>query len=170
MYTHDIGTASPGESVAYCESIYRLLHKDCSLHVNMETRIASLLHEQPLTILTQQQFTRNEWLLLLVLLHNYPYYAPHEMLLASITCLSVEECRRRLQDARRLGTEELRRELKPVYRAMCHIRAKLSKLHPDLKVSLVRDIGYLLTAPLQGDHAVSQRNIQNEESDSLNEW
>ena len=154
MSISDIATVSPGEHVALCESMYRLLQCDFSLHVNTETRIISVLHEQPASILTQQQFTRNEWLLLLVLLHNYPYYAPHEMVLASITTLPIEACRKRLQDARRLGAEELRRELKPVYRAICHIRTKLSKLHPTLKVSLVRDGGYLLTAPFQGDHTL----------------
>lgn len=145
MYTSDPDVTLQTQPVASTEiTCHRLFHDDFTLHVNMETRIVSLLHKQPPSILTQQQFTRNEWMLLIVLLSTYPYYASHEMLLSSITPLSVDECRKQLQEVRLLGAEQLRRELKPVYRALCGIRAKLIKLHPALKVSLVRDVGYLL--------------------------
>jgi hypothetical protein len=88
----------------------------------------------------------HEWSIFITLLVSYPHYAPHEVLLASLTSLSSTDCRKRLQEAEHLGSKELKRELKPVHRALCGIRAKLFDFSPYLKISLIRDIGYTLTS------------------------
>jgi hypothetical protein len=155
MYNNDIITSLQSEPITSIEKICgSLFHADFVLHVNMEARILILLHKQSPSVLTQQIFTKNEWKMLMVLLRNYPYYAPHEMLLSSITSLSVDESRKNLREARVLGADMVRRELKPVYRALCSLRGKLTKLHPDLKVSLIRDIGYLL---ITSDNNINDR-------------
>jgi hypothetical protein len=145
MHKSDADTSPQSGPIARIEKICgNLFRADFVLHINMEARILILLREQSPSLLTQQLFTKNEWNVLMVLLRNYPHYAPHEVLLSSITSLSVDECRQKLQETRLLGADMVRRELKPVYRALCSIRGKLTKLHPDLKVALIRDAGYLL--------------------------
>src|SRR5260370_24560709 len=95
-------------------------------------------------ILAQQQLTKNEWSIFITLLVSYPHYAPHETLLASLTLLSPGDCRKMLQEAEQVGPKTLKRELKPVHRALCGLRAKLNNLSPYLKISLIRDLGYAL--------------------------
>jgi hypothetical protein len=118
----------------------------CILELNLKARMLSLLSTDPPHILAQQQFTKNEWSIFITLLVSYPHYAPHEVLLASLTSLSSTDCRKRLLEAEHLGSKELKRELKPVHRALCGIRAKLFDFSPYLKISLIRDIGYTLTS------------------------
>ena len=74
----------------------------------------------------------------------YPHYAPHEYLLASITSLTDTDCRIKIQEAQKIGAVVVKRELKPVHRALSGIRTKLNNLSSSLKVSLVRDAGYAL--------------------------
>ena len=105
----------------------------------------SLLSTAPPSILAQQQLTKNEWSILLTLLASHPHYAPHEALLASLTSLSPTECHKRLQEAQRLGSQTLKRELKPVHRALSGLRNKFASFYPGLKISLIRNVGYALT-------------------------
>ena len=51
-----------------------------------------------------------------------------------------------LLSTEQLGMKELKRELKPVHRALYGIRAKLRDFSPDLKISLIRSLGYALTS------------------------
>lgn len=117
-----------------------------TLEMNTQARILSLLSTNNPRILAQQQFTKNEWSIFITLLTSYPNYASHEKLLVSITSLSAAECRKRLQEVSQLGPMALKRELKPVHRALSGIRAKLDNLCPSLKISLIRGLGYALTA------------------------
>lgn len=123
---------------------YDLFPADIRLEWNTEYRFLSLLNIREARILTQQHFTKNEILLLKCLIQCYPHYAPHEMLLAQLTLRSDDDWRRRLQEIRRLQPDDVVRELKPVYRALSGVRVKLKKLYPRLKISLVRNTGYLL--------------------------
>lgn len=129
-----------------------LLPASCKLELNTKTRMLSLLSTDHPHILAQEQFTKTEWIILLTLLRSYPHYAPHEILLASITLLSPTDCRKRLQEAQQAGSKIFKQELKPVYRALSGIRAKLDKLHPSLKISLIRDVGYALTSSQNKNH------------------
>jgi hypothetical protein len=123
-----------------------LLPTSYKLELNGDARILSLLSTDLPCILAQQQFTKNEWSIFIILLVSFPHYAPHEQLLASITSLSPTDCRKRLQEAEQLGSKALKRELKPVHRALCGIRAKLQDISPYLKISLIRCLGYALTS------------------------
>jgi|SRR5713226_4392533 hypothetical protein len=125
----------------FCE----LFPSDLQLEWNTEGRILSLLSVREPRILAQQQFTRNEWLLLMSLMQCYPHYAPHEMLLAELTLVSCDDWRRQLQKIRQVQPEAIIQELKPVYRALSGVRIKLKKLYPQLKISLVRNMGYILS-------------------------
>lgn len=151
MYKRISHPSPQEEAIAHIEPFrHDLLTTDFVLHANMEARTLSLIYKRQPPILIQQQFTKNEWTLLAVLLTSYPHYSSHEFLLSSITSLPVDECRSRLDEAQLLGADMLRRELKPVYRALCSIRGKLTKLHPNLRVSLIRNVGYVLTfSPLE---------------------
>jgi hypothetical protein len=124
---------------------YDLFPAEIRLEWNTEYRVLSLLNTRETRILTQQHFTKNESLLLDILIQCYPHYAPHEMLLAQLTSLSDDDWRQRLQKIRLLQPDALVRELKPVYRALSGVRVKLKKLYPRLKISLVRNMGYVLT-------------------------
>lgn len=115
------------------------------LVAHLETRAISLLCISSSSILAQKRLTKNEWTLFIVLVENYPHYAPYEMLLASLTTLSLDTCRIRLHEAQESGTEAVKQELKPVHRALSSLRAKLKSIYPQLKISVVRDAGYGLT-------------------------
>ena len=127
------------------KSILQILSPtNCKLESNEKARMLNLLSTDPPHILAQQQFTKNEWSILITLLEFYPYYAPHEALLASVTSLSPTDCHKRLQEAEQSGSMALKRELRPVHRALSGIRAKLGNLCPYLKISPIRDSGYAL--------------------------
>ena len=145
-------SSDQGIQLPVAEAILQsLLPSDYKLELNAEARILSLLNAHVPHILAQQQFTKNEWNVLLILLSSYPYYAPYEVLLASLTSLSPADCRKRLQEAQQSGPKILKRELKPVYRALSGIRAKLNSLYPSLKISPIRDGGYVLTSSHKKD-------------------
>jgi hypothetical protein len=67
------------------------------------------------------------------------------MLLEQLTLLSYDDWHHQLQKIRQLQPGTVERELKPVYRALSGVRAKLKKLYPRLKISLVRNTGYVFT-------------------------
>jgi hypothetical protein len=126
------------------ESLFQsLLPTKSVLELNAESRILSILSTQSPRILAQQQFTKNEWTLLMLLLRYYPYYAPYETLLASLTSLSCIDCHQRLEEAQQQGSKAIKQELKPVHRALSSLRTKLNRIYPLLKVSLVREAGYV---------------------------
>ncbi len=124
--------------------LQNLLPASCKLELSEKTRILNLLSTDSPHILAQQQLTKNEWSIFITLLVSYPHYAPHETLLASLTLLSPGDCRKILQEAEQVGPKTLKRELKPVHRALSGLRAKLNNLSPYLKISLICDLGYAL--------------------------
>jgi hypothetical protein len=139
-------TISKDVQLSMHESVLQnLLTASCKLELNLKARMLSLLNTDPPHIVAQQQFTKNEWCILLTLLTSYPHYAPYETLLASLTLLSPTDCRKRLQEAKQSGSKAMKRELKPVHRALSGVRVKLGNLSSHLKISLVRDLGYSLT-------------------------
>src|SRR5213080_971435 len=107
-FTRDV-QAPVDESV-----VQSLFPEGCKLELSADARMLSLLSTDSPHILAQQQFTKNEWWILMALFTSHPYYAPYDILLASLTLLSPAYCRRRIHDAQALGSEELRQELKPV--------------------------------------------------------
>ena len=62
-----------------------------------------------------------------------------------LTSLSVEQCHKNLEDAQDRGVKMLKKELKPVNRALSGIRIKLNKLYANFKISLIRGVGYAIT-------------------------
>jgi hypothetical protein len=145
-------TSDQGAHISIAESVLQaLLPSDYKLELNATARMLSLLSTHAPHILAQQQFTRNEWSILLTILASYPYYAPHEILLASLTSLSSIDCHKRLQEAQESGSKALKQELKPVHRALSGIRAKLDNLYPPLKISPIREVGYVLTSSQNKD-------------------
>lgn len=126
--------------------LQNLLPASCKLELNEKTRILNLLSTDSPHILAQHQLTKNEWSIFITLLVSYPHYAPYETLLASLTLLSPGDCRKILQEAEQVGPKTLKRELKPVHRALCGIRVKLQDFSPYLKISLIRELGYALTS------------------------
>ena len=137
--------AKNGQVFIDSPALQSLLSTTYKVELNADARILSLLSTDSPHILAQQQFTKNEWSIFITLLVSYPHYAPYETLLASLTSLSTTDCRKRLQEAEQVGTKMLKRELKPVYRALSGLRFKLNDLCPKLKISLIRDLGYALT-------------------------
>jgi hypothetical protein len=128
------------------QSLQSLLPPGYKLELNSKIRILSLLRADSPTILRQVQFTKNEWSIFLTLVMAYPHFASNETLLASITSLTPIESHQRLQEAKLMGTKALKRELKPVYRALSGIRAKLTYLCPELQISPIRGLGYTLVS------------------------
>jgi hypothetical protein len=140
------GTSAKDVQVILGElNLQTLLPSHYKLELNAKTRLASILSIEAPCILAQQQFTKNEWAIFMALLISLPHYAPYEILLASVTLLSSADCRKRLQEAQELGPKILKLELKPVHRALSGVRTKLVNLFPELKVSLIRNLGYALT-------------------------
>lgn len=121
-----------------------LLSADLNLLMDARTRTLSLLNTLSSSIVAQEQLTRNEWTLLVVFAENHPHYAPNELLLASLTSLSPDICRRRIHDAQEKGADAVRKELKPVYRALSTLRKKLKDVYPPLKIFVLREAGYVL--------------------------
>jgi hypothetical protein len=115
------------------------------LELNPTVRLLNILSLDTPHVIAQQQFTKNEWSIFLTLLSNYPHYASLENLLASLTLLSLEDCRTRIQVAQIEGSQALKRELKPVHRAISGIRTKFKQISPQLQISFIHDVGYILT-------------------------
>jgi hypothetical protein len=129
------------------ESILQnLLSANHKVELNAKTRMCSVLSTEAPHIIAQEQFTLNEWSMLLALLISYPYYVTYEGLIASFTPLSPSESFNLIHQAQQSGKNALRRELKPIHRTVSHIRAKLNSICPQLKISPVRETGYILTS------------------------
>lgn len=92
----------------------------------------------------------------MVFVENRPHYAPYEMLLASLTSLAPDTCRKQLHDAQEEGTNAVTRELKPVYRALSTLRKKLKSVYPPLDISLLRGVGYVLRVDRDVDGETGQ--------------
>ncbi len=115
-----------------------LLPDDQTLVLNPETRTATLfLNDESgkARIVTQQQFSPNGMRVLIPLLQAYPYYCPYEVLLASLFPLSLEECRKQLQEA-------WERSVRPIRRAIGSIMTGLHAF--GFTVHSLRGVGYLL--------------------------
>lgn len=121
-----------------------LLPSDLKLLMDAGTRILSLFDIEKGEIVVQKRLTRNEWTLLMVFEKNHPRYAPNELLLASLTSLSPDMCRKRLHEAQEKSQKTVNQELKPVYRALTGLRKKLKSVYPQLDISLLRGVGYVL--------------------------
>lgn len=147
MSSHEAASMFPCDTdISAAESILQnLLPYDCKVQLDVKKRMLSLLNIQTPCILVQEQFTTNEWNILIALLVSHPHYAPYEILLASLTSLSPSQCRQILHNARQSDQKMLKRELKPVYRALARVRCKLNYVCPHLKISLVRELGYAIT-------------------------
>ncbi len=138
------------DSVVIFEKVFPcLLPHGYQLELHESTRVISILDTVNPHIMAQQQLTKNEWAVFITLFSSHPHYAPYEALLASITSLSLDDCRIRLLNAQQQGAEALKSELKPVHRALSGIRTKLNALSPHLKVSIVRNLGYSLITAME---------------------
>lgn len=134
-----------GEGQLKGSTLSDLLPEELQLEWDTERRVVMLLNTREPHMLALQQFTKSEWLLLIHLIRFYPHYAPHELLLSQLTALSYEEWHEQLEEIRQSEPGGVVRELKPVYRALSNVRAKLKKLYPRLTISLVRNLGYVFT-------------------------
>ncbi len=146
MARHELtDTSDQDAQLSVAESILQsLLLSDYKLELNAQARMLSLLnthapHPCPAAVHQERvEYPSHSSLV--------SYYAPHEVLLASLTSLSSTDCHKRLQEAQKSGSRALKQELKPVHRALSGIRAKLDKLYPPLKISPIREVGYVLTS------------------------
>jgi hypothetical protein len=138
-----------GEAVVDEDLLQNLLPSTNKLELDMKARMLSILDIKVSHLIAHQRFTKNEWSIIITLFAYYPYYAPHEALLASITLLSLEDCREIIHAARLLGEKAFKQELKPVYRALSSSRKKICNLSPHLNITLLRDAGYLLNTNLE---------------------
>jgi hypothetical protein len=94
---------------------------------------------------TMEFFTPTEWALLLVLAEAYPQYAPYEWLLQGLYSYSLEQARQMV-----LAASSARARhglLKPIHRALSHLRSKLRALHANVNISHVYEAGYALISP-----------------------
>ncbi len=133
--------------VQFAESILQnSLSPDYKVELNAKTRSVSLLSTGTPHIIAQEQFTVIEWSMLLTLLMSYPHYTSYEALLASFTSLSPSDNLNLIHQAQQAGKEALRRELKPIHRTLSHVRAKLSKICPQLTISSIHEVGYILSS------------------------
>ncbi len=88
--------------------------------------------------------------MLLTLLMTSPHYTSYEALLASFTSLSPSDNLNLIHQAQQAGKEALRQELKPIYRTLSHIRAKLNKICPQLTITSIHEVGYIITSSSTG--------------------
>ncbi len=93
----------------------------------------------------EQQFTTSEICILMPLLEAYPYYCPHEVLLASfsngrVTEVTVARCRQRLQEAQESGVWD--QEMRPVRNVLSRTRFKTRAF--GIEISSILETGYIL--------------------------
>lgn len=147
LRTHDIQIKRHKEAATISHSSPEgLLPVNQTLVINLETRTISLLSVGP-TLIVEQQLSVNEMQLLVPILDSFPHYCPYEVLLSHlttnvVTTVTIERCRRRLQEAQACGRWE--QELRPVRRALSSLRNKLYRL--DLGISNIRERGCGLTS------------------------
>lgn len=96
-----------------------------ALIMNGEDRTLQLLtimNERP-TVVIQQQFSGNEWRVLIPILRAYPKYASYEVLLTALTNVPLAVSRQRLAEARQNKT--IRQELRAIRDALFNLSEKL---------------------------------------------
>jgi len=117
-----------------------LLPANQTLVVNPSIRTATLLSLTPegeTQIVAQEHFSPNGMLVLVPMLQAYPHYCPYEVLLASLSSLSLDDALKQLQDIHDIA-------IRPVRRAINSLIAGLHDL--GLQVRSIRNAGYLVEA------------------------
>ncbi len=110
------------------------------LVLNLDLRTASLFYNAPegnQTIVEQQHFSPNGMRVLVPLLEAYPKYCLHEVLLASLFSLPLEEAYQQMREMRALTIRSVRR-------AVASLPSKLRAF--GLQVRSIRGAGYLIEA------------------------
>jgi hypothetical protein len=110
------------------------------LVVNPSIRTATLISHAPdgeTQVIAQQHFSPNGMLVLVPLLQAYPHYCPYEVLLASLSSLSLDDALKQLQDIHDIA-------IRPVRRAINSLIVGLHAL--GLQVRSIRNAGYLVEA------------------------
>ena len=98
-----------------------LLPANQTLVVNPATRTATLFSypsDSKPQIIAQHHFSPNGMRVLVPLLQAYPHYCPYEVLLASLSSLSLDDARRQMQDMWEIA-------IRPVRRAINSLKAGL---------------------------------------------
>ena len=116
MTHHDATSANKGtpEEDAIHLALPGLLPKNHTLILNPAKRTVILQNDEPdaeTRSVTEHKFPPNAMRILITLLQAYPNYCRYEVLLAQLYPISVEECRRQLQEARETTMRPLRRAL-----------------------------------------------------------
>ncbi len=96
--------AFENSEVQLAESILQnLFPADYKVELNAKTRMFNILSTGTPHILAQEQFTANEWNMLLTILISYPHYVSYETLFASFTSLSLFESFKLIHQAQQSG-------------------------------------------------------------------
>jgi hypothetical protein len=121
----------------------RLLPAHSLLECDCELRVVSLLCDQEAggsIIVEQQQYSDQEFAVLLVLFEQYPDYAPQADLLAAQTGRSLQQCQREVQRALDDGLiDEL---IRPVRNVLSRARLKLRRFGMDIRS--IQETGYMI--------------------------
>lgn len=140
------------------QDTFHILFPSQNIMVHDEKRTLVLLHPQSECSIIEQ-FSTNEWKILICLLDAFPQCALHEQLLTCITALPFALSREQLQHARE--ADELAKhagkdsrlweqEFRPVSRALIKLREKLKRF--SLVIVPARGLGYSLTAAPETAH------------------
>ena len=140
MTPHDSAPADKGmpEEELIHLALPGLLPENHVLVLNPEKRIVVLLHNKPdgeTRSVREQTFTPSAMRILITLLQAYPHYCRYEVLLAQLYPISVEEGRRRFQEAREPT-------MRPLRRAIGSLTAALQPF--GLRVCSIRRVGFVL--------------------------
>jgi hypothetical protein len=117
-----------------------LLPANQTLVVNPATRTATLFSYPPdgkPEIIAQHHFSPNSMRVLVPLLQAYPHYCPYDVLLTSLSSLSLDEARRQMQDFWEIA-------IRPVRRAINSLKAGLRDF--GFQVRSIWSAGYLVEA------------------------
>jgi hypothetical protein len=117
-----------------------LIPSNQELVLNLALRTATLLYNAPdgkPTMVEQQHFSPNGMRVLVPLLQAYPKYCLHEVLLASLYSLPLDEAYQQMREMRALTIRSVRR-------AISSLPAKLHAF--GWQVRSIRGAGYLIEA------------------------
>ncbi len=126
-------------------SLSNLLPEDSKLVLDNKLRILSQLRplDEACSIVEQQQFSDQEWVLLREVLATHPYFCPFANLLAAQTGTSLEECQRVVNRALEEREEgDLDTVLRPVRNTLS--RCRLKTRHFGLDIRSMIETGYML--------------------------